>query len=209
MFQTNSGPFSSTQPFNCSFFPFFIGPTIFLCPIHLTRFLIYPFLTSNIKCMILFYDSQNRLHGEATTQEKRLKKEVEELEEIHKQHPDWDNYPELLEYFKTPEDVQSRIKHWSALNWKRIDLTSARVETSSLEIKVKTTLNASLRTANDELSNDQVLVESKPGEKTEAYFQHDSAISPVTRGISQKVMSFAWIILLHLSYFPDLDLSDK
>ncbi|CAO4386880.1 unnamed protein product [Caenorhabditis nigoni] len=99
--------------------------------------------------------SQNRLHGEATIQEKRLKKEFEELEEIHKQHPDWDNYSELLEYFKTPEDVQSRIELWTALNQKSIDLTSARVETSSLEIKVKT-INASLRTANDELSNDKV-----------------------------------------------------
>ncbi|PIC48643.1 hypothetical protein B9Z55_007541 [Caenorhabditis nigoni] len=52
-------------------------------------------------------------------------------------------------------------------------------------------------------------VESKQGEKTEVYFQHDCAISPVTRGISQKLVSFGWTILLHSSYFPNLSLSDK
>ncbi|PIC48606.1 hypothetical protein B9Z55_007511 [Caenorhabditis nigoni] len=99
-------------------------------------------------------DSQNRLHGEATTKEKKLKKEVEELEEIHRQHPDWENLPELIEYFKTPEMLEARIRQWTTLNQKRIDLKSAKIETSSLEIKVKT-INASLRTANDELSNDK------------------------------------------------------
>ncbi|CAO4367119.1 unnamed protein product [Caenorhabditis nigoni] len=97
-------------------------------------------------------ESQNRLHGEANTKEKKLKKEVEELEEIHRQHPDWDDLLNLLKYFDTPELLELHKQNWRDLHEKEPKWMSAKEETVSLESLVKTT-QASLRTAQEELSN--------------------------------------------------------